>query len=107
MIKNKTTEKGLNKAAIVAEYLTQDDTFKALGLKYGIPERTIQTWVRAHRKANPGKGDSLERQSPREKELEVELHKQQLKNQLLEEILRISEQQTGVNLRKKYGARQS
>jgi transposase-like protein len=105
MFKNKSQKKGLDKAAIIAEYLTQGNTYKFLGEKYGIPHETIKGWVRAHRlKAVPVKGE--EPQSQREKDLGTELHNLQLKNQLLEEILSLSEQETGIDFKKKYGTRQ-
>jgi transposase-like protein len=107
MIKNKNDFKGINKEQIIAEYLSKDNTLKSLGIKYGIADRTIQSWVRAYRKSLPVADKNFKQQTPKEKELQTELHRLELKNQLLEEILKLSEEQTGINLRKKYGTKQS
>jgi len=107
MIKKKTDGRDFDKAAIISEYLTQENSFKSLGEKYGIPGPTIQGWVRAYRKNKLSLGSGTKTETPKEKELKVELRRAQLKNELLEEILEIAKQQTGVDLRKKYGARQS
>src|ERR1700722_3761728 len=94
-----------NKHQIITEYLTSDQSFDSLGEKHGVPGRTIQTWVRAYRKNNPevfplsGKED--------EKEVKKQLEREKLKNELLEEMLRLAEEHTGIDLRKKFGAKQS
>jgi len=41
------------------------------------------------------------------KQLQAELHKAKLHNELLEEMLKLSEQLTGIELRKKFGTQQS
>ncbi len=47
-------------------------------------------------------------QPPEEvKQLQAALRKSQLYNKLLEEILQLSEQHTGIELRKKFGTKQS
>lgn len=104
MIKRKAELKGLNKAAIVEEYLSGEDTFVKLEEKYGIPARTIQSWVRAYRKTQGN--DTGEASNPKEKELQEELARVKLKNELLEEIISLSEKQTGLSLRKKFGPKQ-
>jgi transposase-like protein len=94
-----------NKHQLITEYLTSDQTFESLGAKHGVPGRTIQTWVRSYRKSHPeifpvlAKGD--------EKELKKQLEQEKLKNDLLEEMLRLAEEHTGIDLRKKFGAKQS
>jgi transposase-like protein len=104
MIKRKAELKGLNKAAIVQEYLLGEETFKDLEEKYGVPSRTIQSWVRAYRKTQ---GDEFRKTSTqKEKELQEELEQLKLKNELLEEIINLSEKQTGLSLRKKFGPKQ-
>jgi transposase-like protein len=106
-IKNHT-----DKSRIIAEYLNSYISFKALGEKFNIPERTIQSWVRAHRLKQGNKDVNIRRDSDthageRDADLKQELQKLRLKNELLEEMLRLSEQATGINLRKKFGTRQS
>ena len=94
------------KQEIVAAYLTTDATFRGLGEKYGIAARTIQSWVRAERKligALPGVADK----NQDNKELARQLQQEKLKNELLEELLRLSKEETGVDLKKKYGTKRS
>lgn len=95
-----------NKQQIISEYLSGIDSFNALELKYGVKARTIQTWVRSFRLNNPtqiiASGDTDDIKS-----LKRQLEAAKLKNELLEEMLRLSEEQTGLDLRKKYGTRQS
>jgi transposase-like protein len=103
MIERKTTTA---KQQIISEYLNGTDTFKALSLKYGVNMRTIQTWVRAFRISNPTQ--AIASTEPDDiKKLKKQLEDAKLKNELLEEMLRLSEEQTGLDLRKKYGTRQS
>lgn len=93
----------VNKHQIIKEYLSSDQTFKGLGEKYGLPARTIQTWVRTYRKSHP-------EQAPvavADKDLQKRLAHTELKNELLEEILKIAEEETGIDFKKKFGARQS
>ena len=107
MIKKKKEFEGVNKERIILEYLSNENTFESLGKKYDVAARTIQSWVRSYRNTLPKDGKSFEQQTPKEKELQTELHRLQLKNQLLEEIIALSEEQTGLNLRKKTGAKRS
>jgi transposase-like protein len=95
-----------NKQQIISEYLSGDHTFSALSKKYGVNARTIQTWVRVFRKQFP----AADSQSPAHSDingLKKQLFQAQIKNELLEEMLRLSEEQTGIDFRKKYGTRQS
>ena len=97
----------VNKQQIVSEYLTGNESFAELSKKYGVNARTIQTWVRAFRKqveASPLAAE--EEQTSANKSLEKRLKQAELKNELLEEMLRLSEEHTGINLRKKFGSRQ-
>lgn len=103
MIERKTTA---TKQQIISEYLNGTDTFKALSLKYGVNKHTIQTWVRAFRINNPTQ--AITSTEPDDiKKIKKQLEDAKLKNELLEEMLRLSEEQTGLDLRKKYGTRQS
>ncbi len=95
-----------NKQQIISEYLSGDDTFKTLSLKYGVNKHTIQTWVRAFRLSHTSEVE-LSAESDDIKNLKKQLADAQLKNELLEEMLRLSEEQTGLDLRKKFGPRQS
>jgi transposase-like protein len=102
-MRRRNTVKDKNK--IISEYLTGASTFIELEALYGVKARTIQSWVRAFRKRTeqevnnePGKDiQSLKKQ----------LEEEKLRTQLLEEMLRLSEQYTQLDLRKKFGTKQS
>ena len=105
MIKKQTTA---NKQQIISEYLTGNQSYEALSKKHGVKLRTIQSWVRAFRlKQAPLEHRGSETTSGDIKDLKKQLKLSQLKNELLEEMLRLSEEQSGIDFRKKFGARQS
>lgn len=103
MIKKKIVEKKLQ---IISAYLTGNESFKQLGIKYGVKDRTIQSWVRTYKKSHPVDPPVIGA-SGNMKILKKQLEQANLKNELLEEMLRLSEKHTGIDLRKKYGTRQS
>jgi transposase-like protein len=106
MIEKKTN---IKKQQIISEYLSGKESYLTLEKRYGIKARTIQTWVRAFRKHHPVVVDKLsDPGTPTQlAALQKQLEHTQLKNELLEEMLRLAEQHTGVDIRKKYGTRQS
>ena len=94
------------KQQVILEYLKGQESFKSIGMKYGINLRTVQGWVRAYRKVHPLEIPDIV--APEDvKDLKKQLEHAQLRNELLEEMLRLSEQHTGIDLRKKFGTRQS
>lgn len=98
-----------NKGQIISEYLRGKESYQGLEKQYGIKARTIQSWVRAFRKhhhvvADTSASLSLVQQLAA---LEKQLDHMTLKNELLEQMLRLAEQHTGIDIRKKYGTRQS
>src|ERR1700712_3481520 len=104
MIRKKGVER---KQQIISEYLTGDQSFEALGIKYGVKSRTIQSWVRSYRKQHGVKESVSPVVGEDAKSLKKQLELSKLKNELLEEMLRLSEEQTGIDFRKKFGTRQS
>lgn len=96
----------VKKQQIIAEYLGGGQTLKALEERYGVKARTIQSWVRAYRKLT-GLVAVGAVEAEDVKGLKKRLKEAELKNELLEEMLRLSSEQTGVDLRKKFGSRQS
>lgn len=106
MIERKVTA---NRQQIISEYLSGKESYQALQNRYGVKARTIQTWVRAYRKQHPSAiHKATEQNSPQQiAVLEKQLDHARLKNALLEEMLRLAEQHTGIDMRKKYGTRQS
>lgn len=105
--------KALNKEAIIAEYLTGDYSYRQLGLKYGIDFRKIHYWVSNYKGKIKSVKKSIKAKEqvavlPAEvKQLQAELRKAKLHNEVLEEMLKLSEQLTGIELRKKFGTKQS
>jgi transposase-like protein len=99
-------KKAANKQQIISEYLTGNETFLVLSKKYGVNARTIQSWVRSFRKRHPIKTDEPDGASQEVKALRKQLEEAHLKNELLEEMLRLSEELSGIDLRKKFGSRQ-
>jgi len=102
----------INKEAIVAEYLTGDYSYRQLGSKYGIDFRKIHIWVNRYKgKINPRKKSikpQILQALPTEvKQLQAELRKAKLHVEVLEEMLKLSENLTGIELRKKFGTKQS
>lgn len=98
----------VNRQQIISEYLSGEATFKQLGDKYDIPLRTIQSWVRSFRKREAiNVSSSGEVQTENVRQLKEQLAEAQLKNELLEEMLKLSKEQTGIDIRKKYGTKQS
>ncbi len=111
-------KKMINKEEIIAEYLTGNISYRALGEKHGIPSRSICDWVMKYQGRMPSwkekekrrkekSTEKKEQELPNEvKILQQSLRKSQLKNELLEEMLKLSEEHTGIDLRKKFGAKQ-
>lgn len=104
-----------NREAIIAEYLTGDTTFRQLAAKHGVDFRTIHYWVSNYKgkikpKIKEPKSTSAPKTVPAAlpadvKKLQAELHKAKLHTALLEEMLKLSEDLTGIDLRKKFGAK--
>lgn len=105
----------VDKKALIAEYLTGDTTYRAMGEKHNIPWR-ILAWVTTYKKKHPmrayrGKKNKYYKAEilhlPFDvKELREELKGARLEIELLDEMLRLSEKLTGIELRKKLGTKQ-
>ena len=102
----------IEKEAIIAEYLTEEISFRELGKKYGINFRKIHRWVMEYEgkkpqsKSNPKKEEAVERALAGDMEqLKAELGKAQLQNKLLNAMIDIAEEQLKIDLRKKSGTR--
>lgn len=106
----------VDKNALIAEYLTGDTTYRAMGEKHNIPWRRIHAWVTTYKKKHPmrayrGKKNKYYKAEilplPFDvKELREELKEARLEIELLDEMLRLSEKLTGIELRKKFGTKQ-
>jgi transposase-like protein len=109
-------DKTINKEAIIAEYLAGGTSYRKLSTKYGIKHQTIHEWVLAFQgrrkvkiKVAHFKGRNPKNQPSESdvKKLQQELVKAQLHNKLLNAMIDIAEEQLGVPIRKKSGAKQS
>lgn len=101
------------KMVIISEYLAGDTSYRILGAKYGVPFRTIQHWVMRHLRANKKQKiirpiEEMKEQAPLPtdiKELQAELRKSRLLNEVLNQVINIAEEELGVPIRKKYGTK--
>ena len=104
-------QKVIEKEAIIAEYLVGATTYRKLGSKYGIDFRVIHSWVMKYQgkkqKPNTPKLKDVEKTPlPTEvKQLQAELRKAQLHNQLLNAMIDIAEDQLKIDIRKKSGTK--
>lgn len=114
-MKQKTTKTEQEKEAIIAEYLTGNLSFRKLGERYGIDFRTLHSWVskfkgKPVRKIKPKTKKELD---PIElpplptdvKQLQQELRKAKLYNELLNAMIDIAEDQLKIDIRKKSGTK--
>ena len=101
--------------AIIAEYLMGDSTYRELGNKYGVDFRRIHSWVskfqgKQVKKVKPKiklNDDLPQEELPTDvKQLQEELRKAKLHNQLLNAIIDIAEDQLKIDIRKKSGTKQ-
>jgi len=111
-------KKEINREEIIAEYLTGNISYRALGKKHGVPSRSICDWVMKYQGRMPSWKEKEKRRKEKAtgkkepelsnevKVLQKALRKSQLNNELLEEMLKLSEEHTGIDLRKKFGTRQ-
>jgi transposase-like protein len=109
-------KKEITREEIVAEYLTGNISYRALEKKYGVPSRSICDWVLKYQGRLPRRKEQERLRKAKEEDaiklpnevkiLQKELRKSQLKNKLLEEMLKLSEEHTGIELRKKFGTKQ-
>jgi len=108
----------IKKEAIIAEYLAGGTTYRKLSAKYGITFQSIHQWVQAFQgkkrikkvniKISPSVLVSEQEPVPYEvKQLQAELRKERLYNKLLNTMIDLAEEQLGIGIRKKSGAKRS
>lgn len=93
---------------VVEEYLKGGVSLRELEKKHGINHRTIHRWVKAHEKY-PLAGVRSEMMEAMPKDVRVlqrELYEARLKAKLFETMIEIAEDEMGVVIRKKRGAKQ-
>ena len=105
MIKKKTYS---NKLQVILEYLNGSSSYKELGGRYNIPHYTIKSWVQSYRKGQAAQEVNTESSENVDSEVvRKQLKELVLKNALLEQMLKLAEEQTGIDFKKKIGTRQS
>jgi transposase-like protein len=106
------------RSEIVAEYLAGDVSYRELEDRYGVSRSTMNRWVKEF---ESGKGPertaikravagtaAVRKTLPTDvRKLQRELEEARLHNKLLETMIDIAEEQMGVQIRKKAGARRS
>jgi len=115
--KKKRSQRDYNlgfKLAVISQVEKGDMTYKQAQKAYGIQGRsTVLVWLRKHGTLdwkNPQfhqMPKSKETPAQRIKRLERELSDEKLKNQLLNEMIDVSDKQYGTSIRKKYLPNQS
>ena len=106
------------KEVIIAEYLSSGLSFRTLGIKYGINFRAIHRWVMQYqgsmkkpstkRIVKPSADLAAQEALPTDiKELQAELRKAKLLNEVLTEVIKIAEEELGLPIRKKSGTKRS
>ncbi len=101
--------------AIITEYLMGGVSYRKLGAKHGVDFRIIHQWVlkfqgKVVNKPKPKtklSNDHSKESLPTDvKQLQEELRKAKLHNQLLNAMIDIAEDQLKINIRKKSGTKQ-
>lgn len=111
----KRTQRDYNmgfKLAVISQVEKGEMTYKQAQVAYGIQGRsTVLVWLRKHGNLDWSKNGlhmkSKETPSQRIKRLEKELADERAKNEILNTMIDISDQQYGTAIRKKYLAKQS
>jgi transposase-like protein len=108
MDKVKEYEESL-RVLVVGEYLAGGTTYRRLSRKYGVARTTVHKWVASGiGKENPGMDEAQARESDESaqvRRLKAELEKARIENKLLSAMIEIAEEQLGVAIRKKRGAK--
>src|SRR4030067_2515851 len=99
-------KKVIEKEAIIAEYLTGENSYRKIGEKYGIDFRLIHSWVTKFQGKPMRKKTSkqLVKKEPEDqlstdvKQLQQALRKAQLHNKLLNTIIDIAEEQLKIDI---------
>lgn len=96
------------KKEVVEEYLKGGVSLRELGEKHGINHRTIHRWVKAQERWDVAgvRARMMEGMPKDVRVLQRELYEARLKAKLFETMIDIAEDEMGVVIRKKSGAKQ-
>jgi transposase len=108
-------KQAVRKEELLKEYLRGGTSIRKLAEKYGIGVSTVQRWLMSAKREKNKKAflDAGKLPKPTEgmsedvRQLQEELYNAQLKINLLEAMIDISDEQFGTDIRKKSGTRQS
>lgn len=99
-------DKRIEKELIVEEYLKGEVSLRELGRRYGVNHLKIHRWVKEHRSERFRADAGYTKEEAGEiKRLRRELEDARLTNELLTAMIDIAEEQMGIDIRKKRGAR--
>jgi transposase-like protein len=106
--------KNIDKGAIISEYLAGGITYRELSQKHGVSFKGIQRWVTKYTGAHPvyvnnaikAKTQQMENIPDEVRQLQNELRKAKLQNEMLNAMIYIAEEQMNIKIRKKSGTRQ-
>lgn len=100
--------------SIVAEYLTGNTSYRKLAAKHNVSFNTLHRWVnnfqskslKKEKAIKPAQQANQPEQLPTDvKQLQEELRKARLHNELLNAMIDIAEEQLKIDIRKKSGTR--
>lgn len=96
----------MEKELIVEEYLKGDVSLREVGRRYGVDHVSLHRWVKEHRNERSLTEAGYTKEEAGEiKRLRKELEDARLTNELLVAMIDIAEEQMGIDIRKKRGAR--
>jgi transposase len=99
----------LLKETILAEYLSGGITYRQLAAKYGVTYQSVQQWVTAYKGKRQTDRSAAQQSALVQQvdQLQAQLRKAQLENKLLKAMIDIAQEQLGIDIRKKSGAKRS
>jgi len=105
----------IEKESIITEYLTTETSYRELGKKRGVDFRTLHQWVqqyqgkmrnRKREKKTSEPSVALSTELPTDvKQLQEELRKARLMNEILTEVINVAEEELKIPIRKKFGTK--
>lgn len=107
------------KEQIISEYLTGTVSLRKLAAKYGLKHQTMHKWILQYQGrmkklpskqavVNPSTNSTEPESLPTDvRQLQAELRKAKLLNEVLTEVIKIAEEELGLPIRKKFGTKRS
>lgn len=96
----------MKKELIVEEYLKGEESLRELGRRYGIHHVKIHRWVKEYgSERSLAEAGYTKEEAGEIKRLRRELEDARLRNELLTAMIDIAEEEMGIDIRKKRGAK--